>query len=182
MTKYLAFLRGINVGGKKLIKMDELREMMTSTGLINVKTYIQSGNVSFETEDIGINSIRQKIEGELQEQLGYKVDVLVRTYKELENIVKTDPFGHLDVQGNIKLYISFLEKVPKFRVELPLINPKEGLEIIKIEKQEVYILSREVNGRFGFPNNYIEKELNLLATTRNWTTIFKIVRQIEAKC
>jgi uncharacterized protein (DUF1697 family) len=78
-----------------------------------------------------------------------------------------------------KLYVSFLYRLPERQVRLPLINEKEGLEVIRMEGEEAFVISREVNGRYGFPNNFIEKELSVLATTRNWNTITRMINPKE---
>jgi uncharacterized protein (DUF1697 family) len=175
MIKYLAFLRGINVGGQKLIKMKDLKQIFLSMGLINVQTYIQSGNVSFDSESDNPDFLKDAIESHILNQIEYKVNVMIRTYNYINQLVKTNPFRNLETGQNSKWYVCFLDNEPKNRPKLPLINQKEGLELIYLDKIEAYILSKEINGRFGFPNNFIEKELNVISTARNWTTLNRIV-------
>jgi uncharacterized protein (DUF1697 family) len=175
MTKYLAFLRGINVGGHKVIQMDDLRKMFVSMGLSNVKTYIQSGNVEFETPESNPTILKKKIEKHLYGSLGYKVDVILRTYKELIQIVKTNIFKDLIQDKELKLYVCFLEKKPVNEMKTPFFSDKKDLEIIKILGNDVYVVSHPVKGRHGFPNNFAEKELGVLSTARNWKTVCRIV-------
>jgi uncharacterized protein (DUF1697 family) len=175
MIKYLAFLRGINVGGQKLIKMQDLKQVFLSMGLANVQTYIQSGNVSFESESDNLEFLNDLIESHILNQLEYKVNVMLRTCNFINHLVKANPFKSLETDQKTKCYVCFLYNEPKIRPILPLINQKEGLELIHLDKFEAFILSKEINGRFGFPNNFIEKELNVISTARNWTTLNRIV-------
>jgi uncharacterized protein (DUF1697 family) len=175
MIKYLAFLRGINVGGQKLIKMNDLRQVFLSMGLANVHTYIHTGNVSFDSESDNLEYLKDAIESYIHNQLEYKINVMIRTYNYINHLVKANPFRSLDTGQKAKCYVCFLDTEPKIRPILPLINHKDRLELIHLDKFEAFILSREVNGRFGFPNNFIEKELNVISTARNWTTLNRIV-------
>jgi len=174
MAKYIGFLRGINVGGHKLIKMDDLREIFLSMGLSNVWTYIQSGNVGFETKEQDIQQLKRKIGNHLQKKLGYQVPVILREFSEIKNMPAQNPFKGYTDNDQIKLYVCFLEKPPDQHPRLPLINEKEGLELIKIIKADAYLISRPLKGRYGFPNNFIEQELGVISTARNWNTVLKI--------
>jgi uncharacterized protein (DUF1697 family) len=175
MAQFLAFLRGINVGGRKLIKMNELCEIFESIGLSNVQTYIQSGNVSFNCPGKNIQQLKKRIEIQLLKKLGYNVPVILRQFSELENMVAQNPFLGYSNKKQTKLYVCFLEKPPGGQPKLPLINAKEGLKLLKILHSDAFLFSHKVNGRFGFPNNFIEKELGVVSTARNWNTILKII-------
>ena len=176
MVRYIAFLRGINVGGQKLIKMEKLGRAFTSFGLKNVRTYIQSGNVIFDAADKNPAVLTQKIEKKLHKLLGYNVNVLLRTFREVEDIVKRNPFKGIKPAADIKMYVTFLSKEPAVKLKIPLKSSKEGLEVSRIDNRDAFILSRMVKGRFGFPNNFLEKELGGPATTRNWTTVNKVIK------
>ena len=104
--KYVAFLRGINVSGQKIIKMENLREMFSSFGFKNVTTYIQSGNVLFETAKTNAQTLTKKIESGLQKALGYDVTVLVRTVDEMVEIVKRNPFKNIKADEEKLLYVT----------------------------------------------------------------------------
>jgi uncharacterized protein (DUF1697 family) len=179
MIKYVAFLRSINVGGRNLIKMKDLKQVFHSMGLANVQTYIQSGNISFDSESDNLEFLKDAIESHILSQLECKVNVLIRTYNYINQLVRTNPFRSHDTGQKTKCYVCFLDNEPKICPGLPLINHKERLELIRLDKFEAFILSKEVNGRFGFPNNFIEKELNVISTARNWTTLNRIVEHIE---
>jgi uncharacterized protein (DUF1697 family) len=175
MTKYFAFLRGINVGGQNLIKMKDLSQILDSIGFSNVQTYIQSGNVSFDSKPGEIDDLQRIIEFNIEKQLSLKIKVIIRTLSFIQNLVRIDPFINIEWNQHTKLYVCFLYDEPKIHPLLPIENPKEGLELFRLDKKEAYLISKAINGRYGFPNNFIEKELNVISTARNWTTINKMV-------
>lgn len=176
MTKYVAFLRGINVGGKNIIKMDELNDAFQKMGFRNVKTLIASGNILFDSTKASIDVLEKKITAALSSRFNYNAVLMLRTMKEIENISKLNPFEKITQTPKIKLYVVFLSAEPGLLPNLPLINEKEKLELFFIYKKNAFLLSKEVkNGRYGFPNNFIEKELNVSATSRNWSTVLKLL-------
>ena len=175
MTAWIAFLRGINMGGHNKIKMDDLTRLFESLALKNVTTFIQSGNVTFETAGKNADALARRIGDALQESLGNEVPVFLRTLSEIQDLVKLDPFKAITADAGDKKYVVFLYAEPGREPVLPLRSAREGLEAFHIRKREVFVLSRNVNGRFGFPNNFIEKELGVPATTRNWTTVSKLI-------
>lgn len=177
MTRYIAFLRGINVGGHKIIKMEYLSRIFTSLAFKNVKTFIQSGNIIFETSGTNPASLTKKIEKRLHKSLGYEVSVFLRTIPEVADIVRWNPFRKIKSNADIKTFVTFLSEEPTSKPKLPLISSKEKIEVIHLRNRQAFILCRrKKNGWFGFPNDFIEKELEVVATTRSWTTISKIIR------
>src|SRR5687767_8997468 len=92
MSKYVAFLRGINVGGKNKIKMESLREMFAALGFEHVKTYINSGNVIFEAAETNDKKLSDKIEKEIEKEFSLKIKVMVRTIDKIRDIIANNPF------------------------------------------------------------------------------------------
>jgi uncharacterized protein (DUF1697 family) len=174
MTRYVAFLRGVNVSGQKIIKMEYLREVFVSAGLSNVITYIQSGNVIFDATESDIKKLAVFLEDHLQKMLGYKVRVILRTFDELSELVKTDPFREFESAENIKLYITHVSEEPEKKLVFPLVSPKNDVEVFGRKNLDFFCISKLQNGSYGFPNLFIEKEFRISATTRNWNTICKI--------
>ena len=127
MIKYIAFLRAINVGGKNLIKMDELKKRFTTLGFKNVRTYIQSGNVIFQSFTSDQNVLAKKIENLLQKNLSSVVLVFLRTVEELNAIVKFDPYQKQKFKLETKLYITFIKDGLKQKLKLPFLSPKNML-------------------------------------------------------
>jgi uncharacterized protein (DUF1697 family) len=107
MTTYIAFLRGINLG-KRNVKSDELRSIFSGMGFGNVRTYIASGNVLFDTKEKDAEKLTKKIEKGLQDALGYKVIVFLRSHGELESILENNPSGTSMEKGLPVISASYL--------------------------------------------------------------------------
>ena len=127
MIKYIAFLRAINVGGKNLIKMDELKKRFETMGFNNVHTYIQSGNVIFQSFTSDQYVLAKKIENLLQKNLSSVVLVFLRTVEELNAIVKFDPYQKQKFKLETKLFITFIKDGLKQKLKLPFLSPKNML-------------------------------------------------------
>jgi uncharacterized protein (DUF1697 family) len=176
MIKYFALLRGINVSGKKIIKMDYLKLIFESIGYQNVKTYIQSGNVIFDSPDTDQNLLCEKIKNYLLERLGYKVIVFLRSLDELKNIIKNNPFISNLKQQNANMYVVFLMEEPTDASKQSLISRNNDIEVFEIKDREIYCLRlKKYDGKTRFTLYSIEKILGMPATTRNWSTINKLI-------
>jgi uncharacterized protein (DUF1697 family) len=173
MIKYIAFLRGINVGGNHLIKMEYLRALFAALDFENVKTYIQSGNVIFETEEKDSVKLAAKIEREIEKAVGYEVKTMPRTLDELREIAAHNPFK---AETNAKSYICFLSAAPDAERKDSLLALANDYEAFHFRGREMYCLIRPNNpAKELFANNFIEKHLKVSATTRNLTTVNKIL-------
>lgn len=177
MVKYIAFLRAINVGGSKIIKMENLRKFFESMGLTGVATYIQSGNVIFTSNEKDTGKLTLSIEKHLKKNLGYEVEVMLTTYTDLSAVVKDNPFNLTELSESDKLYVAFLASEPANVPDLPLENEKFGITFFKTYKNMIFIIRKPVAGVNGIPNNFFEKQLNAKVTIRNWNTINKIVEK-----
>jgi uncharacterized protein (DUF1697 family) len=176
MARHIAFLRGINVGGNKLIKMDALASAFTSAGFRNVKTYIASGNVIFDSRATKLDGLEKKAERKLLETFGHEIAVVIFSLSELQELIEHDPFRRIKSNSDVMLIVTFL-KHKATQVKLPLESKTENLEVLAIQDRAVFTVARrkKKTGWFGFPNNFIEKELGVAATTRQWRTLQKVV-------
>ncbi len=111
MKKYVAILRGINVSGQKLIKMAELKAHVEDLGLRNVITYIQSGNVIFDSDETNSETLSALIANKIKEVYGWDVPVIIRTKDEISEIINNNPFGQIN-QLTDKWYVTFLTQIP----------------------------------------------------------------------
>ena len=176
MTNYVAFLRGINVGGKRLIKMDDLRRVIESLGLKKVRTFIASGNVLFATSQTNREALRKKIEKKLLTAFGHDVPVVLQTIEELKDHLRAGPFKKIKPSPDVMMCVTLLAADPKSGPKLPHKSAIENLEVLAIKNRAAFILCRrKKNGMFSFPNNFFEKEFGVTATTRNWNTVNRIV-------
>lgn len=174
-TRQVAFIRAINVAGHAVVTMDRVRDIFTAAGCHNVRSYIQSGNVLFDAPGAR-SSLFAKIRAGLRKLIGEEPVIMFRTLRQLALIVKRSPFGDLPANRTVKLYVVFLARRPRRGPKLPLRLPKERLELISIRGQEAYVVSRrKKNGFYGFPNNFVETELEVPATSRNLSTVTRIV-------
>ena len=174
MITYLSFLRGINVSGQKIIKMQDLALLFKSFGFKHVKTYLQTGNVLFDSDETDFAKIVKIIDEGIYKELGYKVTVILRTKQELLDIVESEPFKNYD--GDVKYYLTFLSEESQQPPTLPVRMNEVENEVFKIEDNIVYTVGFNVKGRYGFPNVFIERKFGVPATTRNWNTILRILK------
>ena len=168
MTKYVALLRKINVGGNNLIKMDALRRVFEAAGLKNVRTFQQAGNVVFETAAKNPPKL-------LCKSLNTDLKAIIFTVDELKKIAKRNPFKDIE-PGDVMLCVVFLFDKPAQTPKLPLKSTTENLELIAVKDRAAFVVARrKKSGWFGFPNNFVEKQLGVTATTRQWSTIKKLI-------
>lgn len=178
--KYVTFLRGINVGGKNKIKMETLREMCAALRFENVKTYINSGNIIFETIETVDGELSAKIEAAIEKEFALKIKVMTRSFKEIECLIKNNPFaGQFD--NDKDLHVFFLdEELAKEKRELLLSKNNENEQFAVIGR-EIFCLLRVSVLDSLIGKDYIGKKLKVSATARNWRTINKILEFRELK-
>jgi len=175
MDTYVAFLRGINVSGQKIVNMEALREAFLREGFTGVKTYIQSGNVLFSSNGSSAAELVIRVERLIVENFGFHTDVILRSKDEIArvlNVLENEYPGLGRVQ---KLYISFLKTDFQGNIILPLFSKHLDVEIIYHNTREFISLSHLHKGTYGFPNAFIEKYTGIPATTRNPQTLQKIL-------
>ncbi len=169
---YIAFLRGINVSGQKIIKIDELRILFESLGFKNVKTYIQSGNVVFNSQIESIDKIVKSIEKKIKEVFSFEVTVIIRSHNELGRIIQKNPF--LKNKPVEKLYVIFLSDIADNENVEKLQPYKSKTEEFHLIGKEIYLYYPDGYGRSKLTNNIFESKLGVKATTRNWNTVNKL--------
>jgi uncharacterized protein (DUF1697 family) len=175
MEQYIAFLRGINVSGQKIIKMEVLRKVLSDYGLSEVKTYIQSGNVLFKSNFRDEMQLVQEIEDLIENEFGFRTDVILRKTKDLEFILNSSPIGKLSIAEDLRYYITFLKYPFTGPTTIPSFSKNKDIEIVFHNGLDFISISREHKGSYGFPNSFIEKTTKIPATTRNPNTLEKIL-------
>lgn len=169
MKTYIAILRGINVSGYKIIKMDALRASFADLGFVNVKTYVQSGNVIFDTNNAP-TGLPAKIERKILEEFGFEVPVLTKTAGELADIIRQNPLVKDKAIDPSKLHVTFLSDDPP-KNALQLLQPLAGgAEQVGIAGRAVYLYCPNGYGNTKLTNTAVERKLSCSATTRNWKT------------
>ncbi len=172
--KYAAFLRGINVGGKNKIKMETLREMFYSLGFENVKSYINSGNVIFETAKTDDKKLAAKIESAIEKEFSLSIKVMVRKIDEIKQLVKNNPFEG-QFENDKDLHVFFLdEELSEEKCAALLSNNNEN-EQFAVRNREIFCLLRVSVLDSLIGKDYIGKKLKVSATARNWRTVNKVL-------
>ena len=173
MTRYAAFLRAINVGGRT-VKMDELKKHFAMPGFKNIVSYIQSGNLAFDHAETDQQVLIPKIEAKLAKALGYEVKTFLKTRPELETIIKNNPFK--DHPEDMALHVSFLSATPSPDAVAQMLTLQNEFEQFRFLGAGAYILVKKgAYGETKFSNTFLEKKLKLHATTRNWATVNKML-------
>ncbi|MDZ7716460.1 MAG: DUF1697 domain-containing protein [Balneolaceae bacterium] len=173
MKTNIAFLRAINVGGYRKIKMADLRSIFESMGFENVKTYIQSGNVVFDAPVEKEDELSGMITQQIEDSFGHDVPVLIREPETLEKVLKAFPFKE---KTGWKGYIGFLAKEPNSIDVNKLESNSSNIEKFRVAGKNLYVyVDKETEEKPNFSNGYIEKELGMHATTRNLRTVRKIL-------
>src|ERR1700685_240936 len=179
MAVIVSMLRGVNVGGHNMVKMEELRALYESIGLRNPQTYVQSGNVVFRTDVRSLAAVATKIENAIERSFGFRTPVVVRTSSELRDVIARNPFAGRRGIDPRKLLVTFLASDPSAEA-------REQVLQIKAEPEELHIDGREVY--MYFPNGLarpklswvtVEKKLKTPGTGRNWNSITKLLEIAE---
>ncbi|MGH1541367.1 MAG: DUF1697 domain-containing protein [Arenicella sp.] len=175
MIRYIALLRGINVGGHKKVKMADLRAAFESAGFTNVSTYIQSGNILFDTQLDNTVLIQQQIENLIEQRFGFPVPVTLRTQQQWQAVMDSFPFGNSrDIDDGTQFLVVFLSAEPVVQSCQVLEQQAKEPERLKVIGSSVYLHCPNGYGRTRLTNNLIEKVLQVSATTRNWKTLEKL--------
>lgn len=158
-TRYVAFLRGINVGGNRLIKMDALKAAFEKMKFRKVKTVLAAGNVLFESEDTDALALTRKIESGLEKSVGYPVGIVLRTIEQLERLVTSDPFKGVKVTPATRLWVTFLREKARGKTEITNV-----FELTSDLRKGMNVMAE------------LDKEHGRGITTRSWSTIGKILK------
>jgi uncharacterized protein (DUF1697 family) len=171
MTIYIAFLRGINVGGHNKIKMADLRLLLESMGLEKVQSYIQSGNVLFESpEESG--KLQQILEQGIKDTFGFPVPVMLRTSAELEEIIEQNPFNFESLAEGESIHLSLLTEMPSRERVDEILEFQSGVDECRIKEREIYLYLRQSIRESKLAVRL--SKIGVPATARNWKTVLKL--------
>lgn len=178
MTTYIAILRGINVSGAKTIKMEALRITFQKLDFENVVTYIQSGNVVFNSVENNTMQLVDKIAAAIQTDFGFDVLVIVLSAAELQSIFKNNPLND-GTRDTAFLHVTFLAEKPAAFNFSEIEARKQGDEAIVIDGKAVYLYCPHGYGKTKLTNTFLESKLKVAATTRNWRTTCELLRMAD---
>jgi uncharacterized protein (DUF1697 family) len=181
MTTHLALLRGINVSGHNMMKMDVLKTTLENIGFQNVVTYIQSGNIFVDTDDENTAAVGFKIKQEIFKAFGHEVPVVVVKKADLEACFKNNPYLKEKEADTKKLYVAFvsieLRSDSINDLKISQVKPDEA----SIDESRIYIKYAVGAGKTRLDQKYIEKKMNVTATIRNWNTVTQLLKIYEER-
>ncbi|WP_299366599.1 DUF1697 domain-containing protein [Winogradskyella sp.] len=172
MKTYIALLRGINVGGHKKVPMAELRELLSKSGLEHLKTYIQSGNIVFQSAIDDSRVLEETIKASILHHFGFEVPVLVRTRDQLLKIFNDCPFQQ---EKKTNSYFAILSDIPNQDLVKEAYKKTYENEEYAILNDGLYFYCANGYGNAKFNLNFFEKKLNVNATSRNFKTMVKLL-------
>jgi uncharacterized protein (DUF1697 family) len=175
MTTYIAFLRGINVGGQKKIPMSQLKTMLESLGFSEVSTYIQSGNIVLKSSVSLPPKVSEIIREGIVKDFGFGVPVLVTSLPELDEIINGCPFEEPYTLETKKWYYVLLLEPPSNKLAYALRQEEFPNEHFVISEKCVYLRCGQGHGQTKCNNNFFEKKLKVTATTRNHRTMMTLL-------
>ncbi|KQX00949.1 DUF1697 domain-containing protein [Flavobacterium sp. Root420] len=176
MTTHLALLRGINVSGHNMMKMEALKTMLENIGFTNVRTYLQSGNVFVDTEEESASKVGFIIKQEIFKVFGHEVPTIVITKEDLELCFKNSPYLKGKDIDTKKLYVAFVSTALKSEnindLKISQFKPDEA----SIDGNRIFIKYAIGAGKTRLEGKYIEKKLNVIVTMRNWNTVTNLLK------
>jgi uncharacterized protein (DUF1697 family) len=181
MARYIAFLRGINVGGHQ-VKMDDLRKSFEKLDFDNVATFIASGNVIFEAGRARPATLTARIERQLHDSLGYEVPTFLRTDAELARIADHEPFADLEAAAGDSSYVAFLYERPSAAAAKKVVAMSNEIDHVVVHDRELYwhIRGRMADSTLGAP--VFEKALGSVpATVRNLNTVRRLATKYPSE-
>ena len=176
MPTAISFLRGINVGGHKKIKMAELRALYESLGFHRTRTLLQSGNAVFATEERDLAAVQGKIESGIHSEFAFDVRVIMRTADEFAALLDRHPFSADQLRDPAKLAVVFLSDAPASNALNDLIESNPGRETVHASGRELFIHYPDGMARSKLNNQQIERKLGLISSARNWNTCQRILK------
>jgi len=181
METHLALLRGINVSGQKLIKMEDLRKLLADEGFDNVQTYIQSGNIIFDSSEKVKAKVADKIKKLISAHYGFDVSILMLNHADLAKAIENNPFiKEKDI--NLKqVYVTFLSDKPSPENIEKFAATNIGNDIAILSDDVMYLKYFDSAANTRLSNVLIENKLKVTATTRNWNTTLKLMDMLEAR-
>lgn len=171
MHTYIAFLRAVNVGGHHKMKMNALRDAFLECGFSDVETYIQSGNVIFDSLFQKKDPIRQLLEEQIVTVFGYDIHAIIRTPGELLYLMQHNPFRE-ETGVSARCYVTFFSSPPEEQLKRDLENKSSETEQYRFVSDDLFsLIDKETKPDSKFSNNFIENLTNIQATTRNLNTV-----------
>ena len=176
MARFVALLRAVNVGGNNKIPMPELRALLESLGYSKVASYIQSGNVAFDSPARTSSALVAPIEAAITQTFGLRIDVIVRSARELNSAIDANPFH--GVAPDQSVHIAFLDKPPDLARVATLDTTRFLPDEFAIIGRDAYLHLPNGVGTSKLPTALLAKLAPSVATIRNWNTVTKLAEMV----
>ena len=181
MINYVAFLRGINVGGHHKVPMQDLRDLLINMGFHRVDTVLNTGNVLFESTISDSTILEEKMAEQLQATFGFAIPVTIRTAEQIQQLLKTDPFQNISLTKDIRWYVSFLYTPTQIALKIPWSTPDNAYTIIaQTDRMVLSVLDVSIT-KTPKGMEVLEQHFGKEMTTRNWNTIQRIGKKLNTK-
>jgi uncharacterized protein (DUF1697 family) len=179
MPVLISMLRGVNLGGRNRIKMEELRAVYASLKFEDPRTYVQSGNVIFRSKQKNSPALAKKIQDAIEGEFGFRPAVIVRTPDELRHAIAATPFpSHRNLHPS-KILVTFLAGEPGPEAQATLLGLKGHPEELHLKGRELYIYFPNGAGQTKLPWSSVERLLKVNGTARNWNSVTKMLAIAE---
>ena len=172
--KYVALLRGINVGGNKKVQMSDLKKAFMKIGLRNIKTILASGNLIFESEIESIDKLIIEISEMLENTFKFPIRIMILKFPDFEKLIALNPFKAIKVTQQTRLYTTFLSEKHENKLGVNYISHDKSFKIISVTKNAVFSVLDLSISNTPEAMNALEKIYGQNITTRNWNTVLKI--------
>lgn len=179
MPLFISLLRGINVGGRKKIKMADLRDLYSELGFQNTRTLLQSGNVVFETSDTDLAAAGARIEAGIRDRFCFEARALLRTPSAFRATLADQPFSAEQLKRGSHAMIVFLSGAPSQRDVAALRESNPGREAISAAGEALYVFYTDGVARSKLDTKRIESALGLVASARNWNTCQRLLKLLD---
>ena len=172
--RYIALLRGINVGGNKKIKMADLRTMLEGLGFSNVKTVLASGNVAWDADHSDTDAMQKSVEDAIHATFGFAVPIIVFPAQYIQTLIESDPFAGIEVTKETRLYVTFLPQPTPTTLNIPYDAPTGDFRILAVNDYTVCSVLTVTKTKTVDGMKILETEFGKQITTRNWNTVIKL--------
>jgi uncharacterized protein (DUF1697 family) len=177
---HVALLRAVNLAGKKQVAMADLRTLAGDLGYQDVRTVLQSGNLIFRGPALATGRVETLLEGALSKKLGLETDFFVRTERDLESLIRANPFPDEAARDPGRLLVMFLKGSPTRDAVEALQAAIRGREVVRAVGRHLYVVYPDGVGRSKLTNSLIEKKLATCATGRNWNTVLRLAAAVAS--
>jgi len=180
MSIYIALLRGINVGGRNLVGMSDLRDMFEALALADARSLLQSGNFVFRSDRRASPVLERLLEVETKKRFGIAIDYFVRTPNEWQTIVARNPFPEEAMRDPSHLVLMCLKSAAQGADLKALQAAIKGPEVVRADGKQLYIVYPAGIGTSKLTNALVERILDTRGTGRNWNTVLKLAALSQA--